>query len=277
MAIKTIAVQRGVLLGILLWMLAGCGGNAETEILVQPHGSGTITLPSGQTCREPCSYPVVIPPTQAWLSSYRTNIAAMPDPGYELISWNHPQCPPDELACSLPVETGCDYVAGPFLWSCIAWSVSYKKPEPVFLDMGTVATVSRSPFSSCVIGHDGSFQCWGFSKAGDVPELSNPRQITSHYRFACAQDDSGVVCWGGSLVPETPPRPLVEPYVLSAGYIAMCALDEGGVQCWRQDRALEVPPLEAPSQLQAGIKNHCVKDGGNAVCWEYDLNGNLVL
>ncbi|MCS5593259.1 MAG: RCC1 domain-containing protein [Porticoccaceae bacterium] len=39
---------------------------------------------------------------------------------------------------------------------------------------------------------------WGAANIVNVPSLSNPTQVTVGFNHACAQDDTGVVCWGNN-------------------------------------------------------------------------------
>lgn len=265
-------ILSGLLAALTALVISGCGGGAQSDIYVKVHGPGTVRMPTGADCQDACSFPVTIPAAQAWLSNYKVRFTATAEPGYQLLNWNHPDCVENTGVCTATVPTWCDFVMGPV---CYAWGVGYTLVEPVFLDMSTVAIAFRGPHSSCVIGHGGEVQCWGFPKASQVPPLSNPRQVTSHAGYGCVQDDTGVVCWGNSL-PGTSPQPLVEPYTLAAGDVGMCALDAEGVKCWRRGVVFEVPQLQAPTHLRAGRTNMCVDDVGGTVCWEYDLNGTLV-
>ena len=58
--------------------------------------------------------------------------------------------------------------------------------------------------------------CWGRDADGrlfppEVPELTNPTQVSAGRDHACALDDTGVVCWGTDYYGESTIPELTNP------------------------------------------------------------------
>ena len=131
-------------------------------------------------------------------------------------------------------------------------------------------------------------KCWGkHPLVRDVPQLSNPRAVSVGSFFACALDDTGVVCWGG----DTPSKagleativpPLMNPRSVSSGNIMSCALDDTGMACWGGGYLLEeldtqpifnVPQLSNPRAVSLGLFHACAFDDTGLVCWGENGHG----
>jgi len=160
----------------------------------------------------------------------------------------------------------------------------------------------------CVLD-DSKVLCWDTaSEYGmPVPDIPNPRYLTSKFRTACAIADDGMYCWGDGPTTRTTSAltilsssigeahrcllttsgvscsgdnsygqtdvpPLSNPVAISAGYNHNCALDDSGVVCWGDDTQGQstVPPLSNPKQVSAGLQHTCALDDSGVVCWGYN-------
>jgi hypothetical protein len=115
--------------------------------------------------------------------------------------------------------------------------------------------------------------CWGWNEFGqtNVPNLTNPTQVSLQDMQICALDDSGVVCWGDdSYVPA-----LTNPIKISSGWSHTCAIDDSGVVCWGNNDSgqTDVPNLTNPTQISSGSDHTCALDDSGVVCWGANVQG----
>ena len=140
-------------------------------------------------------------------------------------------------------------------------------------DLTNPTQISLGEAHSCAIDDTGVV-CWGNNNDGQsaVPNLQNPRLITAGYSDSCAIDDTGVVCWGS--VSENVPA-LNNPIDVKIGSGHICALDDSGVVCWglSSDGQLETPQLSNPVSIHAGYGSSCALDDFGFSCWGFNNFG----
>jgi hypothetical protein len=138
--------------------------------------------------------------------------------------------------------------------------------DPVVADY----MVSAGYHFACALDDTGVV-CWGRNVYGQttVPSLANPTQVSAGDYHACALDDTGVVCWGDNYYGQATVPSLTNPTRVSAGWHHTCALDDTGVVCWGRNEydQTTVPSLDNPTQVSAGSHHTCSLDDTGVVCW----------
>ena len=123
--------------------------------------------------------------------------------------------------------------------------------------------------------------CWGNNEYEQttVPSLTNPTQVNTGWFHACALDDTGVVCWGFPGNGQTTVPSLANPTQVSAGSHHSCALDDTGVVCWGRNEYEQttVPSLTNPTQVTAGRDHTCAIDDTGVVCWGRNVYGQTTV
>jgi len=164
---------------------------------------------------------------------------------------------------------------------------------------------------------DPTVTCWGDNGAGetDVPSLSGPYAISSHKKYTCALDNSGVVCWGVdsssdvlSAIPSfsspqqisvgsghacvlsndevtcwgrnntqqlSVPSGLANIRKLESAHLSSCVIANNDVSCWGQLASETTPELSNPRDLDVGSAHACALDDTGIVCWGDDTYGQL--
>ena len=115
--------------------------------------------------------------------------------------------------------------------------------------------------------------------ANNTDALAADYMVSAGYRFICALDDTGVVCWGDNEYGQTTVPSLANPTQISAGWFHSCALDDTGVVCWGSegnDRT-NVPSLKNPTSVRAGGYHTCALDDTGVVCWGYNGDGQTIV
>ena len=125
---------------------------------------------------------------------------------------------------------------------------------------------------SCAI-FNAEVVCWGENESGqtNVPELSNPTQVSAGSEHTCALDDSGVVCWGNNEHGQVDVPVLSNPTQISSGYDNTCSIDATGLVCWGSNYSNKsnVPFLSNPTEVSTGGSHTCALDDSGMVCWGY--------
>ena len=250
---------------VTLLFLGGCGASVDVE--VQITGEGTVTSPDGIDCGDTCTTSRFVSAGRAFSNGGETMVlTAEPAPGFELLGWNYGDCSQSENpVCTIDLVYACGVGLNPLL-VCIEGETYDAFLQPVFVESDMIADTGWSPESSCLLTIAGDVTCWGPAQVAELPDLSNPQQVETGRRFACAEDDTGVVCWGAYNVPQSPPV-LFPPYDLAAGASFICALDADGVKCWDAGGESYVPELINPSNIRSRYPTVCVDDVGEEICW----------
>lgn len=106
------------------------------------------------------------------------------------------------------------------------------------LEIEAANVIASNNFATCAANNDGAF-CWtdDISKLSFM-ELKNPKQLVMNdlYNYACALDDSGVVCWRSGLEYIEPSPDTIDTLELSNPTKLMqnglCGIDDYGLACW---------------------------------------------
>jgi len=147
-------------------------------------------------------------------------------------------------------------------------------------------TVIKRPLSvnekyGCVITNSG-LKCWAFKdgKNIEVPEMTNPTNISVGFNQICAIADEGVVCFEGK---NSIKKEILEPIDISVGKYHTCAIGKMGLKCWANINVsgkdlvygqLKVPELRNPKKIVSGVLHSCAVDDDGVKCWgaEGDMN-----
>lgn len=160
---------------------------------------------------------------------------------------------------------------------------------------GGVAEIACGDFHNCARMSDGSVDCWGRNRDGELGDgggsddvrkpskvsgVSGVEQIAVGSSFSCARFKDGTVsCWGsgkilgdGKEVTGQKPTPVVgvkDAVELAAGgYVACARSSSGAVKCWGVPAVDHGGPSGGAARVSAAGAHACVltKDGG-VKCW----------
>ena len=101
--------------------------------------------------------------------------------------------------------------------------------------------------AACLLENDGmacfgNKYSWVYTEDSDsnfslkeIPDLQNPRMISSSDNQVCALDDNGITCWGEPIadafdLSEVPN--LSCPTFIDISYDTACSIDDNGITCW---------------------------------------------
>ena len=148
-----------------------------------------------------------------------------------------------------------------------------KAPDGEFL------TVSAGSWLSCGVRTDGRVACWGGKQTEEFGAPAGEFDaVAAGHQYACASDDSGLICWGDSEMGthEVPNGRLV---ALSAGIGHACGLrsDDSTVACWGSNFDGESDAPVGPfSAVSAGGEHTCgLRPDQTIVCWGDDGSGQI--
>jgi len=130
---------------------------------------------------------------------------------------------------------------------------------------------------ACALDNTGVV-CWGSNSYGQLTPpsvLSNPVQISAGGGHVCAIDDTGVVCWGKNDYGQSFPPPLINPTMVSAGGNHTCAIDDTGIVCWGDNGygQSSSPELLNPIQVSVGDNHSCAFSDVGIACWGNNSHG----
>ena len=148
-----------------------------------------------------------------------------------------------------------------------------KAPDGEFL------TVSAGSWLSCGVRTDGRVACWGGKQTEEFGAPAGEFDaVAAGHQYACASDDSGLICWGDSEmgIHDVPDGRLV---ALSAGIGHACGLrsDDSTVACWGSNSDGESDAPVGPfSAVSAGGEHTCgLRPDQTIVCWGEDGSGQI--
>ncbi len=153
--------------------------------------------------------------------------------------------------------------------------------------------VACGDFHSCALKTDGTVDCWGRNKSGELGDgtdvdrstptrvfgVTSVVEIALGANFSCARlQDGSVSCWGSGRIlgdnklmqrlPPTKVSGLGKVVELHAGGYMTCTRDDTGkVKCWGLDANIAAPPANVKS-VTAAAAHACARvDGDQAKCW----------
>lgn len=250
---------------IFIQGLVGCGGSVDVTVKVE--GAGKVVSPGRLDCGTRCSTSVFVSDASSFQGEFPSmKLTAVPEPGYELLSWNNAQCSQAENPeCTVPLVSGCGVGLYP-IPVCLSRGTKDLSMIAVFVEPGTVVDSGWSPDRSCALFISGEVKCWSTVGATlEPPALNNPTQVEVGKYFACAEDGGQVVCWGES-APYPHPE-LFAPFTLAAGDYFICAQDPVRIACWTALGEFAVPEMQAPTNLRSVYPGVCVDDQEGTLCW----------
>lgn len=136
-------------------------------------------------------------------------------------------------------------------------------------------SLAPTQFNFTTVGGS-SLVCWGDNTYGQIAtidelKLVNPTSVSVGDSFICAQDQSGIHCWGNISHGQTDVPALENPTSLSAGGLGSCVIDNSAVTCWGYNK-LSIPSLDKPTVVSAGSDYACALDSAGVHCFGGDNN-----
>lgn len=112
------------------------------------------------------------------------------------------------------------------------------------------------------------------SDISDVPQMAEPRSLTSSGSHICAIDNSGVACWGSLFDKQTTPPAFDSVTSVTSGIAHSCAIGRQGdedtqMQCWGNDlfADYDIPNLSNTVSVSANDYITCAINDEGPHCW----------
>lgn len=129
--------------------------------------------------------------------------------------------------------------------------------------LSSPSDISSGDYHNCAVDTSGTV-CWGLNSYGQITvpdhlKSKSPIKIDAGYEHTCALYDSEVVCWGGAAFVDVPE--LTNPKQLSVATYISCAIDDNGAVCWGVDQN-QTSSISDPVFVSTNDNNVCI--WGNA-------------
>jgi hypothetical protein len=129
------------------------------------------------------------------------------------------------------------------------------------------SAIAVSDYESACALNDGSLVCWGDRASVALPDLKNPRELSTSQSEYCALDDDGVTCWSENATSRPLNQKLSHPRGLSGGLSSGCVIDDDDVHCWGRAQTRFPIELKSPHSFTTFSQGTCALDDGGIRCW----------